>query len=124
MSALARYFLMGGYDIAGYDRTSTPLTDELENEGCRIHFKDDIELVPDDFKVIDGTLIDYKIVKDEKGALDYYILTFDDGEIIKVNAVYGTNLDFTVNSKLVIELSKDKDTDIWTVVSVVNFLEL
>ena len=50
MSALARYFLMGGYDVAGYDRNSTPLTDELSKEGCLIHFDDDLTLVPDKFK--------------------------------------------------------------------------
>ncbi len=50
MSALARYFLMGGYDIAGYDRTSTPLTDELSKEGCLIHYQDDLTLIPDEFK--------------------------------------------------------------------------
>jgi UDP-N-acetylmuramate--alanine ligase len=50
MSALARYFLIGGYDVAGYDRTSTPLTDELSEEGCLIHFEDDLTLVPDEFK--------------------------------------------------------------------------
>jgi len=50
MSALARYFLMGGYDIAGYDRTSTPLTGELSKEGCLIHYQDDLTLIPDEFK--------------------------------------------------------------------------
>ena len=50
MSALARYFLLGGYVIAGYDRTSTTLTDDLIKEGCHIHFKDDVNLVPDEFK--------------------------------------------------------------------------
>ncbi len=50
MSALARYFLMGGYDIAGYDRTQTPLTEELSNEGCLIHYHDDLKMIPEDFK--------------------------------------------------------------------------
>ena len=30
MSAIARYFLHEGYNVAGYDRTATPLTRELE----------------------------------------------------------------------------------------------
>ena len=50
MSALARYFLVGGYDVAGYDRTSTPLTDELSKEGCHIHYQDDLTLIPDVFR--------------------------------------------------------------------------
>ena len=33
MSALARYFLHGGYAVAGYDRTPSHLTGELEAEG-------------------------------------------------------------------------------------------
>jgi len=50
MSALARYFLMGGYNIAGYDRTPTSLTGELSKEGCLIHYQDDLTRVPDEFK--------------------------------------------------------------------------
>jgi UDP-N-acetylmuramate--alanine ligase len=34
MSALARYFLSQGFIIAGYDRTESPLTDSLADEGC------------------------------------------------------------------------------------------
>lgn len=46
MSALARYFRAGGYVVAGYDRTSTALTDELEKEGCLISFADSEESLP------------------------------------------------------------------------------
>jgi UDP-N-acetylmuramate--alanine ligase len=45
MSALARYFNVTGKEVSGYDKTSTPLTDELINEGIDIHFSDDIRLV-------------------------------------------------------------------------------
>ncbi|CAN5402180.1 UDP-N-acetylmuramate--L-alanine ligase [soil metagenome] len=45
MSALARYFLADGKVVAGYDRTSTPLTDELTKEGMQIHFEDNPELI-------------------------------------------------------------------------------
>jgi len=31
MSALARYFKAKGYEVSGYDRTKTPLTEELEH---------------------------------------------------------------------------------------------
>lgn len=50
MSALARYFKAAGLNVAGYDRTSTPLTDELHAEGIDIHFEDNLERVPDDFR--------------------------------------------------------------------------
>ena len=35
MSALARYFMHEGCAVAGYDRTATPLTAQLEAEGAR-----------------------------------------------------------------------------------------
>ena len=33
MSALARYYHSQGYTVVGYDRTPSPLTRQLENEG-------------------------------------------------------------------------------------------
>ncbi|NID11516.1 UDP-N-acetylmuramate--L-alanine ligase [Fibrella aestuarina] len=50
MSALARWFLVNGYNVAGYDRTSTPLTSALEAEGMTIHFEEDIEQIPAEFR--------------------------------------------------------------------------
>lgn len=46
MSALARYFLAEGKQVAGYDRTSTPLTDALREEGMEVHFQDEIHRIP------------------------------------------------------------------------------
>jgi UDP-N-acetylmuramate--alanine ligase len=45
MSALARYFKSLGKNVSGYDKTSTPLTDELNAEGIAVHFNDDVERV-------------------------------------------------------------------------------
>ena len=59
MSALERYFLSRGCAVAGYDRTPTELTSELAAEGVRIHFEDDLTLVPDEFKDRDSTLVVY-----------------------------------------------------------------
>lgn len=47
MSALARYFKANGKDILGYDRVSTYLTNELESEGMKIHYEDNISLIPE-----------------------------------------------------------------------------
>ena len=44
MSALARYYHSLGYTIAGYDRTPSPLTKQLEDEGMAIHYEDDCNL--------------------------------------------------------------------------------
>ena len=46
MSALARYFRLNGKQVAGYDRTPTPLTEEMRHEGIAIHFTDDMAQVP------------------------------------------------------------------------------
>jgi len=45
MSAIARYFHRLGKNVAGYDKTRTHLTDELEAEGIAIHFEDNLELI-------------------------------------------------------------------------------
>jgi UDP-N-acetylmuramate--alanine ligase len=46
MSALARYFKASGIEVSGYDKTSTPLTKELEAEGISIHFEENIKMIP------------------------------------------------------------------------------
>jgi len=46
MSALARYFKSIGFEVAGYDRTQTELTDQLEKEGILCQFEDDVEAIP------------------------------------------------------------------------------
>ncbi|MBZ5858236.1 UDP-N-acetylmuramate--L-alanine ligase [Flavihumibacter profundi] len=46
MSALARYFLSLGKEVGGYDKTPTPLTRALENEGVNIHYEENIALIP------------------------------------------------------------------------------
>jgi UDP-N-acetylmuramate--alanine ligase len=60
MSALARYFMTLNKFVAGYDKTSTPLTDQLISEGIPVHFNDDLALVPDKIiKQKENTLIIY-----------------------------------------------------------------
>ena len=46
MSALARYFHSKGIIVSGYDKSQTPLTNELIDEGIKIHFEDNIDLIP------------------------------------------------------------------------------
>ena len=46
MSALARYYHSQGYIVAGYDRTPSPLTKQLENEGMAIHYEDNPNQLP------------------------------------------------------------------------------
>ncbi|AKQ45974.1 UDP-N-acetylmuramate--alanine ligase [Rufibacter radiotolerans] len=50
MSALARWFLAKGFAVAGYDKTPTPLTQKLGEEGAQIHFEDSVDLIPASFR--------------------------------------------------------------------------
>ena len=59
MSALIRYFLARGKQVAGYDRTSSPLTKQLIAEGARLHFEENPNLIPDDCRCPDTTLVVY-----------------------------------------------------------------
>jgi UDP-N-acetylmuramate--alanine ligase len=52
MSALARYFNSMGVKISGYDKTSTPLTDQLMNQGMHIHFEENIRLIPEEIDLV------------------------------------------------------------------------
>ncbi len=53
MSALARYFLHLGKKVAGYDSTETTLTRMLVAEGAHIHYRDDINYIPSEFRKLD-----------------------------------------------------------------------
>lgn len=46
MSAIARYFIHQGMVVAGYDKTPSKLTAQLEQEGMLIHYEENVELIP------------------------------------------------------------------------------
>ncbi len=46
MSALARYFIAGGFEVAGYDRVESKLTLQLSAEGSLIHYVDNVDKIP------------------------------------------------------------------------------
>ncbi|MEP6748051.1 MAG: UDP-N-acetylmuramate--L-alanine ligase [Bacteroidota bacterium] len=53
MSALARYFnSKEGCMVSGYDKTSTPLTKKLEEEGIAIHYEDNETLASKDVQLV------------------------------------------------------------------------
>jgi len=66
MSALARYFVSQGKEVAGYDRVSTVLTDALSREGVDVCFDDTDELIPSAFRNPDRTLVIYTPAVPEK----------------------------------------------------------
>jgi len=82
MSALAKYLLHLGKEVAGYDRTPSSITLALSDVGMYIQFADDLKLIPKKF-LDKNTLIVYTpaIKKDENLILEYYLK--NDFKVIK-----------------------------------------
>ena len=59
MSAIARYFLKKGLVVAGYDKTPSDLTRQLEKEGMLIHYEEDIDQIPFACKQKENCLVIY-----------------------------------------------------------------
>jgi UDP-N-acetylmuramate--alanine ligase len=59
MSALARYFMRRGLVVAGYDKTPSNLTRQLEKEGMLIHYEEDVNLIPQACRNADDCLVIY-----------------------------------------------------------------
>ena len=73
MSALIRYFLANGKQVAGYDRTPSELTNKLISEGAEIHYEDDVTLIPDSFQNSANTLVVYTpAIPDSHSELNYF----------------------------------------------------
>lgn len=73
MSNLARYFLLKGANVGGYDRTESELTGTLTKEGALVHYEDNRLLIPAEFKDKTNTLIVYTpAVPATHGELNYF----------------------------------------------------
>ncbi len=59
MSAIARYFISRDIFVGGYDKTQTPLTQQLEAEGAKIHYEENVDLIPEECRDNKITLIIY-----------------------------------------------------------------
>jgi len=70
MSALARYFHSQGYEVAGYDKTPSPLTDKLQEEGITVSFVDEIAAV------------DTKYINNKAGAMVVYTPAIPQNNVI------------------------------------------
>lgn len=57
MSAIARYFVALGKNVAGYDKTPSPITNDLSDLGVQIHFEDALKNIPFSFLDIEKTLV-------------------------------------------------------------------
>lgn len=74
MSALARYFKFIHKNVAGYDKTETPLTKELENLGISVHYEDDTNRIPNLFLEMENTLVVYTpAVPSEHSEYEYFL---------------------------------------------------
>ena len=73
MSNLARYFLANGKLVAGYDRTETPLTKSLEEEGALVHYEDGVSNIPAEFRNKDNTIVIYTpAIPDDHEELNWF----------------------------------------------------
>ncbi len=73
MSALIRYFLAKGMAVGGYDRTPSELTERLIAEGAQIHYEENAELIPVDFRDKAHTLVVYTpAIPQEHAELAYF----------------------------------------------------
>ncbi len=59
MSAIARYFMSKGLVVAGYDKTPSTLTAQLEKEGMLIHYEDNVDDIPHACKQAKTCLVIY-----------------------------------------------------------------
>ncbi len=74
MSALARYFKFINKNVAGYDKTKTPLIEELMELGIDIHFEDNVNLISEEYKSTENTLVVYTpAVPDSHNELQFFI---------------------------------------------------
>ena len=59
MSAIARYFLKKGLVVAGYDKTPSDLTRQLEKEGMLLHYEENVDEIPFSCKRKENCLVIY-----------------------------------------------------------------
>ena len=73
MSAIARYFLKKGLVVAGYDKTPSDLTRQLEKEGMLIHYEENVEAIPQACRQKDECLVIYTpAIPEEHQELQYF----------------------------------------------------
>ncbi len=73
MSALARYFIMLGKNVAGYDKTPSKITEELFDLGADVSFEDDVNQIPNHFLDRENTLVVFTpAVPDSHSELQFF----------------------------------------------------
>jgi len=88
MSALARYFVAKGKHVAGYDNTSTEITQALQDLGADIHFSDDVSKIDSKYFNLESSLIVYTpAIPKDHSELDYF--KTNNFNVLKRSAVLG-----------------------------------
>ncbi len=74
MSAIARYFASNKKQVAGYDKTPSQITSDLEKLGVEVYFDDDLKKIPLPFLKKEETLIGYTpAIPSNNRVLTYFI---------------------------------------------------
>ena len=81
MSALARYVMLLGKNVFGYDKTATHLTDELLKEGMKITFKDAVSEIPKGLTIENSLIVYTPAIPKDSAILNYF--TTEGFEVVK-----------------------------------------
>ena len=88
MSAIARYFASNGKKVAGYDKTPSQITLDLEDLGVEIHFEDALKNIPISFLKKEKTLVVYTpAVPENHTELNYFL--DNDFTVLKRSEILG-----------------------------------
>lgn len=72
MSALARYFNSRDFEVAGYDKTRTPLTDTLASKGINITYDEGTGTIPKGFEAADTLVVYTPAIPDSHQQLTFF----------------------------------------------------
>lgn len=89
MSALARWFNANGFEVYGYDKTKTSLTQTLANEGMKVFYEDTMQAIP---KVFETPKEDVLVVYTPAIPKDSILLNFfmnDSFQVMKRSELLG-----------------------------------
>ena len=88
MSALARYFIAEGKHVAGYDKTPSVITQDLQDLGAEIHFEDAVSSIDENYLNTQKTLVVYTpAIPQTHSELNYFIS--NDFRVLKRSEVLG-----------------------------------
>lgn len=87
MSALARYCKLKGYDVVGYDRTQSDITETLAKEDISVSFKDSIEAISKNSFDKEKTLVVYTPAVKQNNILSWF--QEEDYKIVKRAVLLG-----------------------------------